>query len=53
MNNERLTSTASIVTAASSFLLDALPLLQVLAVLIAIFSGLLSIRQHLKNESKR
>ena len=53
MNDERLTSTASIITAASSFLLDALPLLQVIAVLIAIFSGLLTIRQHLRNETKR
>lgn len=53
MTDERVTSTASIITAASSFLLEALPFLQVVAVVIAIFSGLLTIRQHLRNEAKR
>jgi len=53
MTDDRVTSTASIITAASSFALNTLPIFQWIAVIIAIVSGLLTIRQHLRNETKR
>lgn len=48
MSDERVTSVLSITSAASTFVLSTLPILQWIAVIIAIVSGLLSIHKHLK-----